>query len=86
MIVNNPVGGKAKDTEKKITKTEVKDEVKHRISHHNKLLTKLLLNSLFEAAQITEGDYSDDVTDNSNHTNTTNDRRHPETGFPHASG
>ena len=83
MIVNNPVGGKAKYTEKKITETEVKDEVKHRISNHTKLLTKLLLNWLFEVAQITEGDDSNDITDNSNNLNHINDRHHPETGVSH---
>ena len=61
MIVNNPVGGKAKDTEKKITETEVKNEIKHRIFHHTEVMTKLAPNSLFEAAKINEGDDGDDI-------------------------
>ena len=80
MIVNNPVGGKAKDTEKKITETEVKNEVKHRIFHHTKFMTELAPNSLFEAAKVNEGDDGDDITDNSNNTN---HRQHQVPHFSH---
>ena len=76
MIVNNPVGGEAKDTEKKITETEVKNEVKHRIFHHTKVMTKLAPNSLFAAAKVNEGDYGDAITDNPTNTNNTNERQH----------
>ena len=76
MIVNNPVGGKAKDTEKKITETEVKNEVKHRIFHHTKVMTKLSPNSLFAAAKINEGEDGYGITDNPTNTNNTNERQH----------
>ena len=34
VIVDAPVGGKTKDTVKKITNAEIKNEEKHRISNH----------------------------------------------------
>ena len=83
IIVNNLVGGKATDTKEKVTDTEVKDEVKHWISHHTELLTKLHLDSLFEAAKINKGDNGDDITDNSNNPNNTNDRQHQLPHFLH---
>ena len=76
MTVNNPVGGKAKDTEKKITETEVNNEIKHGIFHHTKVMTKLAPYSLFEAAKINEGDDGDDITDTSNNPNNANKRQH----------
>ena len=76
MIVNNPVGGKAKYTEQKITETEVKNEIKHRIVHHTKVMAKLAPNSLFEAAKINEGDDGDGITDNPNNPNNANERQH----------
>ena len=76
MIVNNPVGGKAKYTEKKITETEVKNEIKHRILHHTKVMAKLDPNPLFAVAKIKEGDDGDGITDNPNNPNNANERQH----------
>ena len=59
----------------------MQDEIKHWISHHTELLTKLCLDSLFEAAKINEGNDSYDITDKPNNTN--NDRQHQVLHFFH---
>ena len=71
--MDNPVGRKAKVTEEKVTDTEVKYEIKHWIPHqHCKLLTKLPFNPLRKAAEIDEGDDSDDIANCTNNKDYTN--------------